>query len=253
MQIKISGYPLTAPITLRAEKDEHIIGEGFLLDIDETCRLIEAWCDAPTHPAPGGEEDVHRSWSYSELGLFVTVLYMDGELTMDHWESATGSDGTDLYSTTQMPFDFTVHNAVEITDLDGAIEQVSRKVAETADLAADPNPDTGAYEPMIEDTAQLAAFITDGINAYLMHAQISTDEGYVFTPQITDDSVGYTVTEPSGREETITLTPAQFTYQQRDTGTVFVSRSSSTDAASFAEDVDEVTFTDSPEEMETRS
>lgn len=109
MQITISGYPLPAPITLTAEPDDYIIGDGFLLDHDETQRLIEAWCDAPTEPAPNGEDDVRRTWSYSELGLFVTVLYLDGELSIDHWESAIGSEGTDLYSTTQMPFDFTIH------------------------------------------------------------------------------------------------------------------------------------------------
>lgn len=250
MQIKISGYPLTEPLTLRAEKDEHIIGEGFLLDIDETRRIIETWCNAPTHPAPNGEDDVRRSWSYSELGLFVTVLYMDGELTMEHWESASGSEGTDQYSTTQMPFDFTVHNAVDIKDLDGSIEQVSRQVAETVDLAADPNPDTGVYEPVIEDTAQLAAFISDGIRAYLMRTQIFTDEGYVFTPQITDTSVGYTVTAPSGHEETLIITPTPFS--EPGTGTAFLYRTAPGDGTKPAEDLTEVTFTDSPEE-ETRS
>lgn len=113
MQITISGYPLPAPITLTAEADDYIVGEGFLLDHDETQRLIEAWCDAPSDLAPNGADDVRRTWSYSELGLFVTVLYLDGELSIDHWESAIGSEGTDLNSTTQMPFDFTIHADAE--------------------------------------------------------------------------------------------------------------------------------------------
>ncbi|MGO1852358.1 MAG: hypothetical protein ACTIKQ_04530 [Microbacterium sp.] len=108
MRITISGYPLPAPLTLDAEPDDYIFDEGWLLTHDETQRLIEAWCDAPTAPAPNGEDDVRRIWSYSELGLFVTVLYLDGELGIDHWESAIGSEGTDLYSTTMMPFDFDI-------------------------------------------------------------------------------------------------------------------------------------------------
>lgn len=108
MKITISGYPLPAPLTLDAEADEHLIGEGWLLSRDDTERLIDAWCEAPTDPAPSGEDDVRRSWSYCELGLFITVLYLDGELSIEHWESADGSEGTDIYSTTMMPFDFTI-------------------------------------------------------------------------------------------------------------------------------------------------
>lgn len=113
MQITISGYPLITALTLAAEPDDYLIGDGFLIDHDDAQRLIEAWCNAPTDPAPNGDDDVCRSWSYSELGLFITVLYLDGELSIDHWESADGSEGSGVYSTTTMPFDFTITPATE--------------------------------------------------------------------------------------------------------------------------------------------
>ncbi|MGO1506710.1 MAG: hypothetical protein ACTHW5_01545 [Microbacterium sp.] len=111
MKITISGYPLPAPVTLDADIDDHIFGSGWLLAHDDAQKLIEAWCDAPTDLSPDGNDDVRRTWSYSELGLFVTVLSLDGELSIDHWESAEGSEGYDIYSTTTMPFDFTIHPA----------------------------------------------------------------------------------------------------------------------------------------------
>ncbi|KZE41399.1 hypothetical protein [Microbacterium sp. T32] len=45
------------------------------------------------------------------------------------------------------------------------IEEIARDVAETATLSDTQNPETGAYEPVIEDLDQLAAFIEDGIRA----------------------------------------------------------------------------------------
>lgn len=45
------------------------------------------------------------------------------------------------------------------------IEEIAREVAETATLSDTPNPKTGAYEPVIKDLDQLAAFIEDGILA----------------------------------------------------------------------------------------
>lgn len=50
-----------------------------------------------------------------------------------------------------------------------SITAIARQVAETTDLAYHPSPDTGAYEPIIEDYEQLVAFIEDGIRAYLTH------------------------------------------------------------------------------------
>lgn len=44
-------------------------------------------------------------------------------------------------------------------------EQIARDVAETATLSDTQNPETGAYEPVIEDLGQLASFIEDGIRA----------------------------------------------------------------------------------------
>lgn len=244
MQITISGYPLPVPITLTAEKDGHIIGEGFLLDHDETQRLIEAWCDAPTAFAPNGEDDVRRTWSYSELGLFITVLHLDGELSIDHWESAIGSEGTDLYSTTQMPFDFTVHPAVDIEDRAGVIEQLSRQVADTVDLAEHPHPGTGSYEPIIEDTGQLAAFIADGIRAYIRHGQIITREGYTYTPVITEDGLGYVITAPSGHNETVTLVPSTATDEGDGTGNLFLYHSDAPAHDPLGDAFTHVAFTD---------
>jgi hypothetical protein len=109
LHITITGYPLPAPVRVQAEPDEHIFGDGWLLTQRHAQTLVAAWADAPTDPAPDGTDDVRRAWDYCELGLFITALHLDGELGISHWESVTGSEGTDLYSTTMMPFDFTIH------------------------------------------------------------------------------------------------------------------------------------------------
>lgn len=44
-------------------------------------------------------------------------------------------------------------------------EEIAREVAATATLSDAENPETGAHEPVIEDLAQLASFIEDGIRA----------------------------------------------------------------------------------------
>lgn len=104
MQITISGYPLPGTVTIsNARPDEHIHGEGWLLDLEQATHLLDAWQHAPT-----GHSDVARAWAYYEVGMIVTALHLDGEVTISGWESAIGSDGADLYSTVNMPFDFDI-------------------------------------------------------------------------------------------------------------------------------------------------
>lgn len=101
--ITITGYPLPEPVTIPAvQPDETIHGDGYLLAPAQTRQLLDAWKDAP------GGADVVRDWIYSEAGLFVTALHLDEEISLSIWEAAIGSNGTDLYSTTTMPFDFDV-------------------------------------------------------------------------------------------------------------------------------------------------
>jgi hypothetical protein len=102
--ITVTGYPLSDPVTIRDAQPDHTIhGEGWLLGVEQAMRLLDAWTDAPT-----ADSDVVRDWTYSESGVFVTALYLDGELGQSIWESAAGSDGDDVYSTVTMPFDFDV-------------------------------------------------------------------------------------------------------------------------------------------------
>ncbi|HEX4400161.1 MAG TPA: hypothetical protein VHZ98_02415 [Galbitalea sp.] len=101
--ITITGYPLAAPVTIRDAQPDHTInGEGWLLSVAQAMDLLDAWKDGH------GEADVVREYTYSESGLFITGLYLDREIDLSVWESATGSDGDDLYSTVMMPFDFEV-------------------------------------------------------------------------------------------------------------------------------------------------
>ena len=105
MQIAITGYPIPGSVTIaNARPDESIHGEGWLLDPEQVTHLLDAWKHAPT-----GNTDVRRDWAYYEIGMFVTVLHMDEEISISGWESAIGSDGDDLYSTVTMPFDFDIH------------------------------------------------------------------------------------------------------------------------------------------------
>ncbi|OJX65521.1 MAG: hypothetical protein BGO95_10695 [Micrococcales bacterium 73-13] len=104
MRIQITGYPLPAPVIIHDPAPDAFMRAGhWLLDHEDAARLLTAWRDALTD-----EADVRREWAYSESGLFATALYLDGELSVALWESATGSDGTDVYSTATIPFDFEV-------------------------------------------------------------------------------------------------------------------------------------------------
>lgn len=104
MRIAITGYPLPEPVIIHDITPDGIIHpDGWLLDHADAAQLLDAWLNAPTD-----EDDVAREWAYSESGLFVTALHMEGEIGLAFWESASGSDGTDVYSTRNMPFDFDI-------------------------------------------------------------------------------------------------------------------------------------------------
>jgi len=104
MPLSISGHPLRRTVRIdHPRPDTAIEGTFWLLDVEQVARLLDAW-----KSAPGGDSDVRREWAYYDYGLFVCVLLIDGEIVMSSWEVATGSDGTDLYSTASMPFDFTI-------------------------------------------------------------------------------------------------------------------------------------------------
>ncbi|GAB2564100.1 hypothetical protein [Leucobacter ruminantium] len=100
--ITVSGYPLVKPVTIEyAYPDTENHGTGWLLSISQAVAILDAWKHAPR-----GDSDVVREWCYSAAGLFVTALYIDGDVVLSLWESAAGSDGTDRYATATMPFDF---------------------------------------------------------------------------------------------------------------------------------------------------
>lgn len=105
MRIAITGHPLPEPVIVDdITPDGRIHPDGWLLDHADAARLLDAWRNAPTD-----DDAVVREWGYSESGLFITALYLDGELSLATWESARGSDGNDVYSTQNMPFDFDIH------------------------------------------------------------------------------------------------------------------------------------------------
>ncbi len=109
MRLIVTGHPLAEPVVLDgAHPDESIFGTGWLIGREQAEAIITACAEAPADPATNGVDDLRRAWHYSPLGLFVTALYLDGELGLSEWESAIGADGADRYSTTQMPFDFDI-------------------------------------------------------------------------------------------------------------------------------------------------
>jgi hypothetical protein len=105
--IFITGHPLTEAVYIpNPSPDEGDEGQ-WLLNIPQAEIVLDAWASAPA------AEDVIRNWERFEIGLLVTALAMEGEINISGWESVTGSDGTDIYSTGSMPFDFEispVHN-----------------------------------------------------------------------------------------------------------------------------------------------
>lgn len=104
--IQISGHPLETPLRFDdVTTDTFENPAHWLLTQPQAARLVQSWREAPT------EEVGHsRASVYSQLGVFVTALYIEGELTTDEWESVAGSGDAqnDLYSTSTMPFDFTI-------------------------------------------------------------------------------------------------------------------------------------------------
>ena len=107
VNIQISGHPLASPMTFtNVTTDIHIDDSHWLLTKAQATDLLTAWRDADR--TSGGEfpdSDLQRAFHYSPMGIFVTALHMDGELTLDEWESAYGMDDFDVYSTSQIPLD----------------------------------------------------------------------------------------------------------------------------------------------------
>lgn len=104
--IVITGFPYPSPVVIDdvSECDTHG-SPHWGLTRGPAGQLLDAWTSAR------GGEDVCRSFEIFEIGLIATALYLDGEINMSGWESATGSDGTDIYSTANMPFDFEIEPA----------------------------------------------------------------------------------------------------------------------------------------------
>lgn len=78
--ISITGRPLL-PVAFtsdNAKRDETIHGDGWLVTVSQAARLFDAWKKA----LAGTDDDdpVIRGWTYSESGVFVTALCMDGEI-----------------------------------------------------------------------------------------------------------------------------------------------------------------------------
>lgn len=124
------------------------------------------------------------------------------------------------------------------------IADIARRIADTVDLSDRTNPATGAHEPVIEDIDQLAAFIADGIRAYIQHGQITTGEGYTYTPVITEHGLGYVITAPSGHHETVTLVPSTATDEGEGTGNIFLYRSDAPAYDPLGDALTHVAFTD---------
>lgn len=111
--IQISGHPLEESITFKnVTTDTYIDNNHWLLSQEQAEQLVSAWATADR---AGGcercgesEDDLARAYRYSEIGIFFTALHMDHELTTDEWESAYGCGADARYSTSQMPFDFTI-------------------------------------------------------------------------------------------------------------------------------------------------
>ena len=103
--ISFTGCPLPSPVVIEKVTECETYGEPhWSLTRDQARQLLEAWCDAPR----AKDSDTYRAFEIFEIGLIVTALHLDGETTLSGWESATGSHGTDIYSTENMPFDFEI-------------------------------------------------------------------------------------------------------------------------------------------------
>lgn len=124
------------------------------------------------------------------------------------------------------------------------IADIARRIADTVDLSHHTNPATGAHEPVIEDIDQLAAFIADGIRAYIRHGQITTSEDYTYTPVITEHGLGYVITAPSGHRETVTLVPSTATDEGGGTGNIFLYHSDAPAHDPLGDALTHVAFTD---------
>lgn len=102
--ITIAGHPLPTPVKIaNVTRDGFLDDESWLLTKEQAAILLDAWKEAPTVGT-----DIIREWERFEIGLIATSLTMDGTTNISGWEAADGADGTDSYSTANMPFDFSV-------------------------------------------------------------------------------------------------------------------------------------------------
>lgn len=105
--IQISGHPLKSPMTFSdVTVDEYLDENHWLLTRAQAEDLIVAWRDAERIPeCDCCDGKLWAAYRYHPMGIFMTALYLEHELTMDEWESAYGADDFDLYSTSQVPFE----------------------------------------------------------------------------------------------------------------------------------------------------
>jgi hypothetical protein len=76
------------------------------------------------------------------------------------------------------------------------IGPIAKTIALTATLSGTPNPETGMYEPIVQDFDQLAAFIQQGIDATPMFAVV--EGGCVIADYSSSDLVVFDLDEFKG-------------------------------------------------------
>lgn len=101
IKIEAGPCPLNETLILENAEPDDMADTDWLINTDQARQILEAWKEAPR------EDDVIREWAYYESEYFITALTMEGETTIDNWES----EGTSTYSTANMPLDLTISPA----------------------------------------------------------------------------------------------------------------------------------------------
>ena len=104
-EIIIDSPQFISAIVVTDVVNDDIVGQpeariSALLSVEQALQVVTAWLEGSAKEF----SDTYRCYRYSESGYFAVATSSPSGIQLGSWEAASGSDGTDVYSTTNLPF-----------------------------------------------------------------------------------------------------------------------------------------------------
>lgn len=96
---RVTDAALSIDITLIARQDDRFFPDAWLLEQNQAALLMDAWAASVARPT---------GVQHLEVGVFIGAFGGSDSILIQTWESATGSDGNDIYSTGNFPDPLTI-------------------------------------------------------------------------------------------------------------------------------------------------